>query len=518
MICKTLYTNAVVYTMDDEVPFANWVAVDQGKIAALGCGQAPNTIEASRTIDLEGKVMLPGLFDSHMHGTPTGASLCDINLLNATCIQDILNLIEEKTSLDSGDSWITCSCLDSTKLAEKRAPLRTELDTVSGNHPVYIKNMTLHGCTINTKALDILKVPDSLKGIVKDSSNQPTGEMTSDDSATYVANTINEMTSDEVLEGYIKACANWCASKGCTTISGLDGGLFDKTDRDFFMWMTMEKDLPIHVEHFFQTLNVAEAKALGLPRVGGCICLDGAGFEGTMATRKPYNNGAFPNGILYYTDEEIYNFMWKANKAGLQFGIHALGDRAIDQYLRCYERVYKELGLKGNPLHNRIEHFTMVHPEHIEKATQMGLILSMQPKFTYQWDNEATEEGHAYVNMMGKERTEWTEPYGKILAAGGIIAGGSDSPVTPVDPVMGIHAMANMPNISKRVSVTDAIKIFTINGAIANYKEKEKGSITVGKLADFTVLDRDPYKETEFIKDFTVEKTIVEDKLIYMNK
>lgn len=517
MICKTLYVNASVYTMDEEMPYANWVAVDEGKITALGTGNAPDTIEARRTIDLGGMTMLPGLFDSHMHGTPTGASLSDIYVGDASCIQDILNKIETAAAKDD-EAWICCSCMDSTKLTEKRAPSRFELDSVSGRHPVYIKNMTYHGCTLNTKALEIVNVPENLMGIVKNENNEWTGEFASDDSANYVAKKINDMTSDEQLRKYIRDCADWCASKGCTSISGLDGGLFDATDRDFYMWMTMEKELPIHVEHFFQTTNVAHAKALGLPRVGGCICLDGAGFEGTMATRSPYNDGPFPTGVLYYTDEEIYNFMWKANKEGLQFGIHALGDRAIDQYLRCYERVYKELGLEGNPFHNRIEHFSMTHPEHIEKAVRMGLILSMQPKFTYQWDNPATEEGHAYETMMPEDLTiDDVEPFARILNAGGIIAGGSDSPVTPVDPVFGIYALCNMPNERKRISVTEAIKAFTINGAIANFKENEKGSVTVGKNADFTVLDRDPYKEPEAICDFKVIKTIVCDKLVYSN-
>ena len=142
----------------------------------------------------------------------------------------------------------------------------------------------------------------------------------------------------------------------------------------------------------------------------------------------------------------------------------------------------------------------------------------MQPRFTYKWDNPATEEGHAYESMMPKASVDWIEPYTKILEAGGIIAGGSDSPVTPVDPVFGIYALCNMPNETKRVSVTDAIKAFTINGAIANFKEDEKGSITVGKNADFTVLDRDPYEEPEAICDFKVMKTIVCDRLVYSGK
>lgn len=513
MYCNTIYHNGTIYTIDDEMPLAHWAAVDNGRIVAIGQGDVPQTIEAQRQIDLKGDVMLPGLFDSHMHGTPTGAALCDISLEGARTLAEVLGRIEEGC-LSGDDSWVMCSGLDASLLKERRGPSRFEIDKISGRHPVYIKNMTLHGCTVNTKAMDMVQVPPELKGIMKNDAGEWTGMFSSDDSATYVGNTINSMQPDSVIREYIRKCVQWCASKGCTTISGLDGGLYDKTDRDFYMWMNMEKELPIHVEHFFQSMNVELAKALKLPRVGGCICLDGAGFEGTMATREPYNDGPFPTGVLYYTDEEVYQFMWKANKAGLQMAMHALGDRAIDQYLRCYERVFRELGLEGNPLHNRIEHFTMVHPEHIQKAVDMGLILSMQPRFTYLWDRP-DEGGGAYAAMMTEERIRWTEPYPRILAAGGLICGGSDSPVTEVNPLYGIHALVNMPNPEKRLSVGEALKVFTINGAIGNFKEAEKGSVSIGKLADFVVLDRDPYKEPESIKDFVIKKTIVEDRMVY---
>lgn len=508
MICKTLYTNANVYTMDDEMPVANWIAVDDGVIQALGMGNPPQAILGRRTIDLGGLTVLPGLIDSHMHGTPTGEMLASVDLRGAKNIDEILARLRTRCEAHHDDSWVVGSGLDSSLLEEKRNPTCFEIDEISADHPVYITTMTLHGCVLNSKGMEIINVPDSLMGIAKDAQGNRTGEFLSDDSSNYVATQFHEKTPDEMLKNYIKNCASWCASKGCTTISHLDGGLFDDTDRDFYYWLSMEDDLPIHLEHFFQTWNVEHARVLGLPRIGGCLTLDGAGFEGTMATRMPYNDGPFPTGVLYHSDEEVYNFMKKASLAGLQFGIHALGDRAIDQYLRCYERVYEEQDLQGNPLHNRIEHFTCVHPEHIEKAARMNLILSMQPIFTWQWDQTV------YKWMMPDPDVD-CEPYGRIHDAGLLIAGGSDCPVTPVNPLLGIHALVNMPDEKKRLPITEAIKVFTLNGAIASYKEDEKGSISVGKLADLVVLDRDPYKEPESIKDFKVMKTIVSDKMVY---
>ena len=513
MYFDTLYRNGKIYTMDDAVPKADWVATKGGKIAALGNG-VHNLIEAARTIDLQGKVMFPGFIDSHMHGTPTGAYLGDFKVQAAASVQEVIDIVAEACKV-TGSSWIFGSGLNISGLIEGRGPSRQELDKVSGDHPVYIKNVTLHGCTINSKAYELVDIPKDMNGIVKDKAGILTGEFSSDESTFYVSNIINSLLSDFEVEKYIKKCADFCVSQGLTTISGLDGGLFDKTDRDFFMWMNMKDMLPLHIVNFFQNENVYLAMALGLPRIGGCLCLDGAGFEGTMATRDSYNNGPYPSGILYWTDERLYKFLWTANKNGLQTAMHALGDAAIDQYLRVYERVYTELGLQGNPNHNRIEHFTLVWPEQIDKAISLGLILSMQPMFTYQWENPNTELGRGYELMLGKVRAERMEPFAEILSKGGIIAGGSDSPVTLTSPLNGIHAACNLANQKKRISVKDAIKLFTVNGAIANWQENEKGSITVGKLADLVVIDRDPFEEPELINQFIIEKTIVEDKVVY---
>lgn len=514
MVCDVLYYNGVIYTMDEEIEKVNWVAVSEGKIYALGMGE-PKQMEAKKYIDLEKKIMLPGFIESHMHGTATGESLCAVDVYSARNIKELLAIVAEGCKV-SGDDWVYFSRLNIDDLEEKRAPYAWELDEVTGDHPVILKNVTLHGNVLNTKGLELVDVPDGLTGIVKDESGRRTGEFTSDDSAFYAANKASELLSDEQIKHYIKTTVDYCASVGCTTINALDGGGTAASDRDIYMWINGHDEYPIDVEVFFQMENPHLAKALGLPRIGGCLCLDGAGFEGTMAMREPYNDGMYPQGILYWDDERLYKFLKTSNQMGLQTAVHALGDRAIDQYLRVYERVYNELGLEGNPYRNRIEHFSMLWPEHIEKATKMGLILSMQPMFSYLWDNpNGGEIGKAYERMLNRKLADQSEVFPAIIKAGGIICGGSDSPVTLVNPLGGIHACCNAPQEFRRTSVYDAIKIFTINGAIANCQEDIKGSITVGKRADFVVLDRDPFEESEFIKDFIVEKTIVAGKTVY---
>lgn len=378
-----------------------------------------------------------------------------------------------------------------------------------------IQYVTLHGAVVNTKAMEMLDIPLDLDGVIQNEDGELTGEYRSDESCFLAMGRALGFLDDSELEKFIKTATKYAASKGVTTMHSLDGQ-FVENDRDFFMWMNLSDSLPVRVINYFQSTNIELAKALGLPRIGGCLTLDGAGFEATMANTEPFPFKPDSNGILYWTDEEVYEFTSAVNKAGLQCGMHALGDRAIEQLLTAYERVIKEQGNKD--LRHRIEHFSLCTPDQIERAAKLGLSLTMQPVFPYLWDDPNTKLGDSYNWMLGRERATQMEPFPEIIAAGGVVAGGSDSPVTMTDPVLGIHAAANQPNEVRRVSLDDAIKMFTLNAAWITHDEDKKGSIEIGKLADFTVLDRNMYEEPTKIKDFKVEMTIVDDKAVYVRK
>lgn len=511
MFFDTLYINANIITMDPSLPKAKWVAVSKGKIAAIG-NENPPLHQAAKTIDLEGLTMLPGLIDSHAHGTITGFSLNSTNVGEASCVADVIDLMEERCKDDDSDCWIFGSALNIFTLKEERPPTRWELDAVSGEHPVLITNVTLHGSVVNTKAMELLNIPSDMPGVEKDENGVPNGAYTSDETSFLATGKALGFLDDDVIAKYIKDCVAYAASQGVTTLHSLDGQ-FVEDDRDFYIWLNLKDQLPIHVVNYFQNTNINLVKALGLPRIGGCLTLDGAGFEKTMAIEEPYNHDPSTNGVLYWTDEEVYRFVSASNKAGLQCAMHTLGDRAIEQLLNAHARVAKEQENKG--LRHRIEHFAMAHPRHIKLAVELEMALPMQPIFTYLWDNPNIEGGDTYSYLLGKKRSDAIDPFPAIIDAGGVISGGSDSPVTPINPLMGIYAAAQAPNPVRRVPAYEALKMFTINGAWAAHEEDIKGSIEINKLADFTIIDGDPLTEPERIKDFNVIMTIVEDKAIY---
>lgn len=511
MFFDTLYTNANIITMDLSLPKAKWVAVSKGRIAAIGNNNPPVN-QTAKTIDLNGLTVLPGLIDSHAHGTVTGFGLNSTNVGGASCVADIIDLMEERCNNEDSDCWVFGSALNIFTIKEERPPTRWELDAISGEHPVLITYVTLHGCVVNTKAMEMLNIPTNLPGVEKDENGEPNGAYTSDETSFLACSKALGYLDDDVIAKYIKDCVTFAASQGVTTLHSLDGQ-FVEDDRDFFIWLNLKNQLPIHVVNYFQNTNINLIKALGLPRIGGCLTLDGAGFEKTMAIEEPYNHDPSTNGVLYWTDEEVYHFVSEANIAGVQCAMHTLGDRAITQLLNAHARVAKEQGKKG--LRHRIEHFAMATPKHIKLAVELEMALPMQPVFTYLWDNPNIEGGNTYSYILGKKRSDAIDPFPEIIAAGGIISGGSDSPVTPINPLLGIYSAAQAPNPTRKVSVYEAIKMFTINGAWVAHEEDIKGSIEVNKLADFTIIDGDPFSEPERIKDFNVVMTIVEDKTIY---
>jgi predicted amidohydrolase YtcJ len=216
--------------------------------------------------------------------------------------------------------------------------------------------------------------------------------------------------------------------------------------------------------------------------------------------------------VLYHNDNEVYNVVRKAHEYNMQCSMHALGERAIDQLIYTYHRVIAEQGKKD--LRHRIEHFSLPTESQIRMAAELGLILSMQPGFTYFWDRA---EGGEFEYMFGRERANRWDPFNRIIDAGNIVCAGSDCPVTPVEPLVDIASCVNGHNPVRNISVDDAIRMVTANGAYAGGLEDRKGSIEVGKDADFTVIDRDPYDCADKLEIYDMETvyTIRGGRIIY---
>lgn len=511
MYFDLLVKNGTIITLNENMPECRWIAVKDGKIAA--CGDRDDfSGEAKEIIDLKGHTVIPGLGDCHVHGMSVGRNLSNVDLQKVTCLDEVFQLLSEKAKNTPPGELVHGFALKHEGIKEKRMPNRAELDACCPDHPCLVMHTSCHGMSVNSAALKmtgILENAELLTGCEEDVQN---GLLMLDKTNLFAQNAIMGKTDAATLKKFFLRFAEHAASKGCTTVHSLDGGI---TEGEFLtgeVLLDAANSACIHAVNMWQTWDVEAAYKAGLPRVGGCMCLDGARALFTAAYSQPFLNRPDTRGLLYESDVTVYNYVHEAHKRGMQIGMHAMGDRAIDQLIYVIDSVTKQQGDKD--LRHRIEHFSYPTERHIEMAAELRLALPMQPIWCEIWD---TPSNSTFVPMLGEEVTEQNEPFAKLVKAGCMVGSGSDSPVTPIDPIKAFHLLVNNPRESRRVSVTDALKISTSNIAWIAHEEKERGILAEGMYADMVVIDRNPYVCPEKIGETKVITTISEGRIVYRN-
>jgi predicted amidohydrolase YtcJ len=506
-----LLTNAHILPMTDrEIPQGT-LRIGRGRILEIRERGAEEQVDPSvcPVIDLKGGTVLPGFIDSHAHMLYTGLFQDGILLSGAITIDEVLQLVEENCSKRQQGYWVFGSGLSHENLEEKRTPSRQELDRVSPRNPVWLVSKTCHSSTANTLALQRIGLPADLPGVETDiSTGEPTGRFLTDQAHFGASRRILGSLKEQEVRRMVERVCSDAAEKGVTSIHAMDGS--PDSDRVFLKLFETIPHMPIRIVPYFQTLDVDKVLELGLPRIGGCLTLDGAWPEHTVALRDPYRDRTDSRGMLFYTDEQVEQFVERAHREGLQATMHAIGDAAIEQILRAYEKAF---GKEKNTRHrHRIEHFSLPLGDLADRAADLGIVVAMQPMFSYLWGGP---EGD-YVRYLGEERANQIEDFRSILDRGLIICGGSDSPVTPLNPLMGIHAAVNNPFRQHRVSVDEALRMFTVHGAWAAFEEDERGTIEEGKAADLVVLTGNPKAlEPGKLSEIGVEMTIVGGRIVY---
>lgn len=504
----SVYYNGNIITVDKDENKYDWLAVNDGKIAALGHGTFNG--EAHKLVDLKKNTVLPGLCDCHVHVLDSGIKLNAVMLDGCTCIDEVLSLLKERCLAEPEDGWVYGFNFLDQNIKEKRYPTKYELDEVANGHKLVVYAATMHGHAYCSKVDEIASIPDGYPGIEVDENGNRTGVYTSDEATFYAQSNLYGCLTDDEIWGYVKNCAEHAVSCGMTSIHGLFGQ-FVKGDRDVDIVLERKDSLPVDLTVFYQTWDPEEAKAKGLNRVGGCLTLDGAAFEHTMACYEPYSDAPGLRGVLYHTDQEVYDFVSKAHALDMQCTMHACGERAIDQLLYTYLRVFSEQGRKN--VRHRLEHFCLPTDAQIQMAKDLDIILSMQPSFSYFWNGA----GHEFASVLGDSRADRLDPFKKVTDKGITVLSGSDCPVAPIQPLKYIAHCINGYNCSKNISVTDAIKMCTINPAYANNEENIKGSLEIGKNADMVIIDKDPYKFANSKEIFNTEvlRTIKDGITVY---
>ncbi|MGG4267527.1 amidohydrolase [Peribacillus simplex] len=531
MKADIVFINGEVITVDPKNSIAEALAVKGNRISAVGTNQEMKVFigEETNVIDLQGKSLLPGFIDSHIH-----LILYGVNQLAVSCkaehiesVKDLLIDLKKKASTIPTGQWIRAWGFNETAMKEKRYPTIAELDAISTDHPIMVTRTCSHICVVNSRALELARIDESSEnpkgGIIeKDKEGKITGKLI--ETANMIMADMASYSESELLKA-VKIASEHFIATGITSIH--EAGAYGPESFRLMQQAIKSKDIRVRIyamvgslnnSHEFVNKMVSSGIVTGTGderfKIGPAkLFTDGSSTGPTIYTREPYSSDPGYSGILYYKEEEIYQVLGQAHKKGYQITVHAQGDRAIEMYLNCVEKALNETPRKDH--RHRIEHAGISAPDLQQRMKDLGIVPIPNPPFPYEFGDIYIEHYGNRVNRMYAARD--------YIDNGILAAGGSDAPVTDHDPLLGIHVAVNRRSRSgmkigtvQSISVMEAIKLYTWNGAFASFEEDVKGSIEVGKLADLVVLNDSILKvDPQNIKDLKVESTILNGEILY---
>jgi predicted amidohydrolase YtcJ len=518
--------NARVYTVDSTQPRAEAFAVKGDRFIAVGSTSDVRNLATprSRVIDAQRMTITPGFIDTHCH--PSGVDeLYGVNA-GVRTVAELQDAIRRKAATTEPGFWVSGFMFDDTKL--DRPLHRRDLDAATTRHPVVIGHRGGHTSWYNTTALNLAGVsretPDPEHGrFFRDASGELTGRVAEQARGVFGRVGQRERFTPEQQRERARAgmrhISELFTAAGLTTVHNAGTSLthvraYDDTRRNGELrhrsYMMIRDNA---VLTGLKAAGIATGFGDEWVRVGGVkYGADGSASERTMRMSTPYV-GTNDLGILTMTQEEIHDAVDDCHTHGFQVGIHANGDTTIDMVLTAYERALRQWPRPDS--RHRIEHCSLVNPDLIRRIKAIGAIPT--PFWTYVYFH-----GEKWAEY-GDDKMRWMFAHRSFLDAGIPVPGASDYRPGPFEPLMAIQSMVTRKDYrgrvwgeNQKVTVDEAIRIGTLNGAHASFEESLKGSITAGKLADFVILEQDPHDvDADRIKDIKVNRTVVGGKTMH---
>jgi predicted amidohydrolase YtcJ len=465
---ELVFHNANVIPMTGLANRAQAVAVADGRVIAVGTNAElePLRRDAPTVVDLAGQTLLPGLIDTHVHLVRTGLSMLGPTLPRPGTVAELLALVEA-AARDHPDHDPLIVYGGAVRGLD-RSPTRFDLDAVTGDRRVLLSDPSGHVSLVSSAAWQHLDAPEAPDGLLITWANKRARHWFH-----------SRVPRARIIDGLNRA-AQAATARGVTSVHAMDGGDY-LGDDDVPALLAAESDLPVRLVIYPQVLNLDAVREWGLPRVGGCILLDGAYAEHTAALCEPYADTDGGRGVLFHSDAEIERFVADAHARGLQITVHAQGDAAIEQMLRAYEHAFAEHPRADH--RHRIEHCGLPTDDQVERIARLGIGLGMQPVFA---------PSHPFLErLFGPERMQRRHQYRRLRDLGVVVGGGSDADASPIDPLLGVQTAVTL-DAERRLSPYEALELFTTNAAWLAFEEKEAGGIRPGARADFAVLAEDP--------------------------
>lgn len=529
----SLYINGTIYTVDESFSTATAMAVKGDRILYVGDQAGAQAYLGADTeiTDLEGRTVLPGLIEGHMHINNLGENQMKIDAYWKSK-EAILELVRQEAEKAAPGQWIQGSGWLDTLWDEPGFPSKEELDAVAPDNPVILIRSDNHMCWVNSKALELAGItkdtPDPQGGkILKTDSGEVLGCL-SDTAINLVRSLVPSYTVEQqqqallLAQDHLFSYGFTSAVNAGTSVQGLENfkALYESGEmklRTYPMIMIGADLTTAEADYLRSNAPTGELYDNHMLVRGVKIVGDGSLGSRSAAMLEAYSDDPTAYGELRLTDEQMYEAVKLAYDNGYQTGVHAIGDGANHQVLDTYERVMKE-----NPRADarmRIEHFQILTADDIDRAMSLGVVPTMQ--FTH-----ATSDSNMAEDRIGSERIKTAYAWRTVVDKGSVIVGGSDAPVEKVNPYHGLYAgvtrmtRAGEPEggwyAEQKVTREEALRAFTIWAAYGQFEEDLKGSLEPGKLADFIVIDRDYMTCPEAdIKDIQVLETYVGNELVY---
>ena len=533
-----IFYNGQIKTLDDQYPMVSAVAVKNGIVMAVGSDEEMKALAgpATEMVDLKGAFMCPGLIDSHMHLLLLSNKLRRTDIGVAKTFKECMDIMAKAAEAKKGtdgwamgigfnqDDWTDCN----------EVPTRLDLDKACGDVPAYIERACRHIATLNTKAMELMGMMNEKEGesqykLRYFEDGTPNGVLC-EDTVRLVEEYFPVPTVPEMKQ-LILMGANYIASKGLAGVHSDDLNLVVPV-KDMpvilqaYKELSEADELPIRVHQQCRMLNLpmiekfcSEYKVRtkwGKNFTIGDIKIMGDGSLGahTAVLRGEYKNAPDDHGIPLHDDEELYAMFRVAHNAGYPIVVHVIGDGAMDQVVNGYELVMNE-NPKPNMRHGII-HCQIMDEAQQDRFVKLNLLAYAQPVFV-RYDSQIVDD------CVGSELAKTSYNWRRYIDLGVHMSGGSDCPVEDCDPLANMYyAVTRMGMDGKpwypenAVTMEEALRMFTIEGAYSAFEEAERGSITIGKYADFTVLDKNIMENPpEELLNTKVLMTVVNGKTVY---
>lgn len=527
-----LFYNGVIHTLDPAQPTADVVVVDEvtGRIRIVGQFPAHTTVPSMSRVDLGGQTLIPGFNDAHIHIWKLGLLLtvqvdARRNIPNgAADIPAIVERFRTRARTTPDGVWLTGRGYNEVDLPEKRHPTRYDLDQATPDHPIALTRTCGHMIVANSLALRLAGITADTENppggvIVRDAKGEPTGLL--QETAMGLITKVIPPIDDDTMRRAIQAAMTHQLSLGITSATD---PLLTPDHVRVYRQLDADNALSVRVNGFpirrpdggNETYPLPEKVLTDFLRIDTVKFFADGGLSGaTAAVSTPYKVTG-NRGVLRFDTEELFALMWEAHAAGLRIATHAIGDVALDQVLTLYERLNDlQPGLR-----HRIEHFGLPTPQHFQRAQAINVMVIPQTIFL-------SALGTSFRRYLPEASLAGCYPVRAMLNAGLTMALSSDAPVVPDDnPLVGMKAAIdrfdqNNAAIAPEQAITpyEALAAYTMGGALASGDADNRGSITVGKWADFAILNGDPLYEAAVapsrLLDITVEQTYVGGKLVY---